>query len=234
VFERLSWEALFENFEAIMSSGYSVSVFTSWGEAADQVWVKRRGEEKVTDVLFGARPASVDLHPIAGLDPVNCTPQLGELGPWAERLPHFRIGFTPSAGAELQSEYIVDRADAVSAIEAILGIAEMVRPLVQVSEIRTIAADSLWMSPEYGRDSAAIHFTWEPDAEAVRPALERVEEALAPFQARPHWGKLFLAHADAVAPLYPRLGDYAALMARIDPRGAFRNEWLKTHVLSGS
>jgi alditol oxidase len=231
VFQQLSWEALLEHFDVIMSSGYSVSVFTRWGDAADQVWVKSRGDEGRVGKLFGASPASVDVHPIAGLDPINCTPQLGLPGPWAERLPHFRMGFTPSAGAEIQSEYIVTRDNAVAAISAILEVASILGPLVQVSEIRTIAADSLWMSPEYGRDSVSIHFTWEPDAEAVRAALERIERALAPLGARPHWGKLFLARAEVIGPLYPRLDDYAALVERLDPRGAFRNEWLETRVL---
>ncbi len=235
VFERLGWEALFQHFDEVMSAGYSVSVFTEWGESCDQVWVKNRVGSPLDidrDELFGAVAARVDLHPIAALDPINCTPQMGVPGPWSERLPHFRMGFTPSVGAEIQSEFIVARGDAVNAIGAVLGIADTVRPVLQLSEIRSIAADSLWMSPEYGRESVAIHFTWKREPAAVREALARVEAALAPYAARPHWGKLFLAGADTIGPLYPRLEDFAALLSRVDPRGAFGNAWLQTRVLS--
>jgi xylitol oxidase len=234
VFEKLRWEALFEHFDAITSSGYSVSVFTVWAQAADQVWVKARATEALPEELFGAVPATVDLHPIAGVDPVNATPQLGVTGPWSERLPHFRMGFAPSSGAEIQSEYIVGRAQAVAAIEAIRGIAGTVRPLLLVSEIRTIAADALWMSPEYERDSVAIHFTFKREPEAVDAALLEVERTLAPFQARPHWGKRFRIGAEEIRPLYPRLDDFAALVAELDPRGAFSNEWLEARVLGRS
>jgi xylitol oxidase len=218
VFEGLAWEELYEHFDAITGCGYSVSVFTRWREVADQVWVKSRTDPP--EELFGARPATVERHPILGLDPVNCTAQLGVPGPWFDRLPHFRMGFTPSAGEELQSEYHVARSDAVGAIEAVRGLAEILRPVLQVCEIRTIAADALWMSPQYERDSVAIHFTWEREPDAVRRVLEQVEAALAPFDPRPHWGKLFLR-----APSYPRTADFARLAARLDPRGAFRNEW---------
>ena len=236
VFEGLEWSDLFEHFDAITSSGYSVSVFTRWGENVDQVWIKTRADSAglasvPDDGLFGAVPSTQHRHPILGLDPVNCTPQLGVAGPWADRLPHFRMGFTPSAGEELQSEYLVHRSDAVAAIEAVRGVAAAVRPVIRVSEIRTIAADALWMSPQYGRDTVALHFTWTPEPAAVRRALAEVERVLAPFQARPHWGKLFLAGAGEIAPLYERHGDFVALLDRIDPRGAFRNDWLRRHVL---
>jgi xylitol oxidase len=233
-FEGLAWERLFEQLDAVTSAGYSVSLFTRWGEAVEQVWVKSRvtGEpERVAGDLFGAVPATVERHPILGLDPVNCTPQLGVAGRWSDRLPHFRMGFTPSSGEELQSEYLLPRDRAVAALAALLALAEVVRPVLQVSELRTVAADGLWMSPEYGRDTLAVHFTWAPDWAAVAPVLERVEAALAPFGARPHWGKLFLADAAAVAGLYPRLPDFAALAERLDPRGVFANPWLHRHVL---
>jgi alditol oxidase len=235
VFEGLAWADLLEQFDAITSTGYSVSVFTRWGETVDQVWVKSRaGEESeaaAAGALLSARAATQHRHPILGLDPVNCTPQLGMRGPWAERLPHFRMGFTPSAGDELQSEYLVPRRHGPAAIEAVLGISAAISPVVQVSEIRTIAADRLWMSPQYGRDTVAIHFTWSPEPDAVARALARLEDTLAPFEARPHWGKLFLARAAAIGPLYERLADFRALLDRLDPRGAFRNDWLRDRVL---
>jgi alditol oxidase len=234
VFEGLRWEALFERFDAVFAAGDSVSVFTRWGRATDQVWVKTRvgaAPEEVRDELFGAVAATVERHPILGLDPVNCTPQLGVPGGWADRLPHFRMGFTPSAGEEIQSEYLVPRAEAIAAIEAVRGLADVVVPVLQVSEIRTVAADGLWMSGEHERDTVALHFTWKREPEAVRRALVDVERALEPFGARPHWGKLFLAGAETIAPLYARAGDFAALAERLDPRGAFRNAWLERHVL---
>jgi xylitol oxidase len=141
------------------------------------------------------------------------------------------MGFTPSSGEEIQSEYIVARRHAGVAIEAVSAIADVIRPLLQVTELRTIAADGLWMSPQYGQDSIAIHFTWQPDQDGVERVLVDVEAALAPFEPRPHWGKVFLADAETIAARYERLPDFAALSQRLDPRGAFRNDWLTTHVL---
>jgi alditol oxidase len=234
VFERLAWDALFEHFDAIAATGYSVSVFTRWGEDVEQVWVKSRvadGPEEVRDELFGAVAATVDRHPIIGLDPVNCTPQLGVAGLWSDRLPHFRMGFTPSKGDEIQSEFFVPRSRAVTAIEAMRGLGARLEPLLLVSEIRTMAADRLWMSPQCGQATAALHFTWKREPEAVLRALAEVEAALLPLGARPHWGKVFVARAADIAPLYEHLGDFVALMERLDPRGAFRNAWLEERVL---
>lgn len=234
VFEGLGWDALFENFDEITSKGYSVSVFTRWTEAIDQVWVKSRvtgGPEQARGDLFGAVAAIVDRHPILGLDPVSCTPQLGVPGLWSDRLPHFRMGFTPSSGQELQSEYLVPRWHASAAIHALRALSDVIRPWLQVSEIRTVAADGLWMSPQYGQSTIAIHFTWKPDQDAVERVLVDIEDALAPFDARPHWGKVSVADAASIAPLYERLPDFIRLVDRIDPRGAFRNAWLNTRVL---
>jgi xylitol oxidase len=237
VFEGLSWEALFERFDEIVSCGYSVSIFTRWDETIDQVWVKSRvtdEPEQVENDLFGAAAAAVDRHPILGLDASSCTPQLGRVGSWADRLPHFRMGFTPSSGEELQSEYLIPRRYAVEAIEAVRSLADEIRPILQVSEIRAVAADRLWMSMNYGQDSVGIHFTWKPERDAVEDMLVRLESALVPFEARPHWGKLFNADTAALAPLYERMSDFIRLVERLDPRGAFRNSWLKAHVLGES
>ena len=237
VFEGLSWEALFEHFDEIISCGYSVSIFTRWGETIDQVWVKSRvtdEPEQVESDLFEAAAATVDRHPILGLDASSCTPQLGRAGPWADRLPHFRMGFTPSSGEELQSEYLVPRRYAVEAIEAVRSLADEIRPILQVSEIRAVAADGLWMSMNYGQDTVGIHFTWKPEREAVEDMLVQLETALVPFEARPHWGKLFDANGEAIASLYERMPDFIGLIERLDPRGAFRNSWLEAHVLGES
>ena len=235
VFNDLTWDALADHLDELTAAGYSVSVFTRWGGAAGQVWVKSRvtdGPEQLRGDLLGATPAAADQHPIRELDPVNCTPQLGIPGLWSDRLPHFRMGFTPSSGEELQSEYLVPRHHAAAALQALRDLAAVIRPVLQVSELRTVAADRLWMSPQYGRATLAVHFTWVPDRVEVERVLVEVEAALAPFGARPHWGKLFLADAAAIAPLYPRLGDFARLVDRLDPRGVFRNAWLDRRVLS--
>jgi xylitol oxidase len=234
VFEGLSWEALLEHFDAIAASGYSVSVLTLWAEPDNRVWVKTRvseAPELLLAELFGASAATVERHVIAGLSPVNCTPQLGVPGPWSERLPHFRLGFTPSNGEEIQSEYLVPRRNAIAALAALGARGGPHPPLLQVSEIRTVAADELWMSPQYEQDTIAIHFTWQPEQQAVERVLVEVEAALLPLGARPHWGKLFLADAATIAPRYQRLQDFAALVERTDPRGAFTNDWLEQRVL---
>ena len=234
VFEGLSWDALYEHFDAITASGYSVSVFTRWGETVDQVWIKSRvtdAPEQERHELFGAVAATVDRHPILGLDPVNCTPQLGVPGPWSDRLPHFRMGFTPSNGEEIQSEYHVARHHAEGAIRAVHALGATLEAVLQVCEIRTIAADELWMSPQYRQASVALHFTWMREPEAVAHVLVDLEAALAPFGAQPHWGKAFRTPATEIATLYERLPDFARLARRLDPRGAFRNDWLERHVL---
>ena len=232
VYERLPWEALATSFDELMASGYSVSVFTRWGEEAGQLWVKRRGDQPPpADELFGAVAARRALHPIPGGDPAAATTQLAIAGPWDERLPHFRLAFTPSAGEELQSEYLLSRSDASDAIAALRPLAPRIRPLLHIGEIRTVAADSLWMSPQYRRDSVAIHFTWRRDQPAVESLLRDIEATLEPFAPRPHWGKLFLAQAERISSRYERHADFAALAARMDARGAFANDWLERHVL---
>jgi xylitol oxidase len=228
VYERLNWAELLANFDEVMALGYSVSAFTLWGQDVHQLWVKRRAEdEEPPPSVCGAPLAEADRHPIPGLDPRNCTPQLGRAGPWFDRLPHFRMGFTPSSGAEIQSEFLIPRAHAVPAIEAVRALGDLVRPLVQVSEIRSVAADSLWMSPQYRADVIGIHFTWQRRQPEVERALFRVESVLRPFGARPHWGKLFLSDAGS---LYPQLEAFQDLRRRLDPRGAFQNAWLERHL----
>jgi len=223
VFECLPWPTFDARFDHIFGAGYSVSAFTDWKDVT-QIWVKSR--DAGPDELFGATPADGDRHPIAGLDPSNCTPQLGAPGRSHERLPHFRTGFTPSSGDELQSEFFVARSDALEAIARVRAHADVIRPFLQISEIRTIAADDLWMSPQYKRDSVGIHFTWTQSPDVSR-AITAVEQALAPVEARPHWGKLFSRPAR-----YERARDFKALAERLDPRGAFRNQWSDRYVFN--
>jgi xylitol oxidase len=225
VYDDLPEAALHEHLDEILSAGYSVSLFTRWSSPGiDQVWLKRA--EPMTGDFFGARPADGPRHPVPGMPTENCTEQGGTPGPWHTRLPHFRMEFTPSSGEELQSEWHLPRSAALAAIEAVSGLRDRVAAVLQVCEIRTIAADELWLSPNHERDSLALHFTWIADTGAVLPVVADLEKALTPLGARPHWGKIFTAAPYELRAAYPRFADFAALTTRFDPKGAFRNPWL--------
>jgi xylitol oxidase len=214
------------HFDAITSAAYSVSLFTDWrGPRFTQVWLKQLADTPDADFPW-AEPARTKLHPVPGVDPVHCTEQFDVPGPWHERLPHFRPGFTPSNGEELQSEYLVPRAHATAALTALDGLRATIAPVLQICEIRTIAADRLWLSPAYGHDTVGLHFTWVKDTEAVLPVLGAVQAALAPFAPRPHWGKLFTTDPAQVRARYPRMDDFRALVAATDPAGTFSNAYL--------
>jgi len=232
VYENLPWSAVLQHFDAVMGSAYSVSLFTNWlGENVDQAWVKSRGGDFAGESeFFGGTAATLGRHPLPGISAVNCTEQLGVAGPWSERLAHFRMAFTPSNGEELQSEYHVPREHAVAAIEAMRGLSARIAPLLLVSEIRSVAADDLWLSPNFERAGVALHFTWKPEQAAVEALLPALEAALAPFAVRPHWGKLFHTDAATLAASFPRLDDFQALADRLDPAGKFRNDFLERTV----
>jgi alditol oxidase len=233
VYENLPLADLDQHFEEVMARGYSVSLLTDWQrERVNQVWVKQRvsGGEAAEAGLFGATAATQPRHPIDGISAASCTEQLGIPGPWHERLPHFRMNFTPSNGEELQSEYFVPRAHALAAIRSLDRLREPMAALLQISEVRTIAADTLWMSPCYGQACVALHFTWVKDWPAVRELLPLLEELLAPFDARPHWGKLFTTPPERLAALYERLPDFQELLRSYDPQGKFRNAFLDRNI----
>jgi xylitol oxidase len=218
VFENLPWSTVEENLAELLALGYSTSLFTLWrDDGVHQVWVK---SAEVVGSCFGATPAERPRHPIPGADPANCTAQLGVPGPSHERLPHFRLGFTPSGGNELQSEYAVPSQHAREALQALRAFGPRLTPLLLTSEIRAVAADSLWLSPFHERDSVCFHFTWKPRVAPVLDLLPRIEAALAPFEARPHWAKVFV---DPPVAAYPRLPAFRALRARVDPERAFGN-----------
>nr|WP_309688285.1 FAD-binding protein [Armatimonas sp.] len=223
-YANLPVEALKAHFDEITSSGYSVSLFTDWqSDFINQVWVKSKTGE-VPETLFGAQKATQDRHPLPDHSAESCTTQCGIPGPWHERLPHFKLAFTPSSGAELQSEYFIGRENALAAFTAIAALRDKLAPHLMISEIRTIAADNLWLSPHYQRNSVAFHFTWHPHTEQVLALLPIIEEALAPFAPRPHWGKIFtMRHTH-----YPKLPDFLRLCQAFDPHGKFRNAFLET------
>jgi len=222
------------SYAEIFDSAYSVSVFTTWRDPGnlDQVWVKHRVDDGWTapERWHGARLAGGPRHPVPGIPPESTTRQAGAEGPWNARLPHFRAEFTPSAGDELQTEYLVPRDQAVAAIAALDGLAARIAPALLTCEFRTVAADGLWLSPCYGRDTAALHFTWRKDPAAVAALLPQIEDRLAPFDPRPHWGKLFTLPAARIRASYPRFGEFAQLMARYDPGGKFRNSFIDSIV----
>lgn len=233
VYENLPLAQMADHFDEIQASGYSVSLFTDWQkQRINELWIKARAEFAAPQEFFGATLATRNLHPIGDLSAEHCTEQRGVPGPWYDRLPHFRMGFTPSAGKELQSEYFVARRNAVDAILAVEKLRERVSPHLLVTEIRTIAADDLWMSPCYRRPSVAIHFTWKPDWASVRRLLPIIEKQLAPFEPRPHWGKLFTMAPAELQSRYERLDDFRRLAAQYDPQGKFRNEFLDTNLFA--
>jgi len=221
VYEDLPFGHVATDLDAILSAGYSVSLFTTWGDdVVDHVWVKCRVDDAAADlgpIWMDARRATREWHPIGRMSPAACTPQLGVPGPWHERLPHFRLDHTPSSGSELQTEYLVPRRFGVEALHAVHALRARISPLLQVSEIRTVAADDLWLSPAFGVDCLCVHFTWVDDAAAVLPVVAALDAALAPFEPRPHWGKVFTMAPQAVQARYPRLADFRALRHELDP-----------------
>jgi len=234
VLEGAPWDVVLRHYDELTASADSVSVFTDWQEPTlRQVWRKTRVTSSYGSAAdrFGGTPAESQRHMLPGIDPVNATQQGGVPGPWHERWPHFKLAFTPSNGDELQSEYLVPRRHAAAVFETFRGLGDQVAPLLQVSEIRSVAADDLWLSTAYERDAVAVHFTWVPRQAEVEALLPTIEAALAPFDARPHWGKLFADVDRDLGRLYPRWDDFRALVAREDPDGTFRNDFLDRHVL---
>jgi xylitol oxidase len=231
VFEGLPWPTVEVDLEAILAGGYSVSLFTTWANGAvDQVWVKTKEQLPAGSPYFGATPAREPVHPVPGGRWQHATEQLGAPGPSYERLPHFRLGFTPSSGAELQSEYVVPRQHGAAAVQELRRLGRVVSPLLLVAEIRAVAADGLWLSPFSEQESVAFHFTWKPRPKEVLGVLPQIETALAPFDVRPHWGKLFVASPQELQAVYPRLQDFRRLVQRFDSVGKFRNDFIARSV----
>ncbi len=232
VYVGLSWGSSYDGLEAILASAYSVSAFTNWvNHEANQVWLKSRvrpdeSPRAPSYPLPRAARATVPTHMLLGGELESLTPQLGEVGPWHERLPHFRTEFTPSRGAELQSEYYVPRRHAAAACTALAHLGERIAPVLQGCEIRSLAADQLWLSGAHRADVVTFHFTWLLDPPGVYAVLPDIEEALHPFGARPHWGKCFTLQSSALREVYPRLSDFAKLRDEVDPTGKFGNAFL--------
>jgi alditol oxidase len=224
VYDGLPEERLDDDFDAIFASGYSVSVFTDF--AVNRLWCKRLASDPVpTPTWFGATAASEPQHPIPGLPPENATQQLGVAGPWHARLPHFRMEFTPSVGDELQSEFLLPREHAVPALKTLRALREQITAVLRIAEIRTVAPDELWLSMSYRRATVGFHFTWVADEAAVRPVVAAIERELAPFEPRPHWGKVFSQAAH-----YERLPDFVRIVEAYDPDAKFNNDFLACYL----
>jgi alditol oxidase len=237
VYQNLSFDQLAHHFDEIFGAGYSVSLFTDWqNHQATQVWIKRRlsaNENYETPMEFhGAKRATEKLHPITGHPAESCTEQMGIPGPWYERLPHFKMNFTPSSGRELQTEYFVPRDRGYEAILAVEELRDQITPHLLVTELRTIAADDLWMSTAYKRDSLAIHFTWKPEWDDVRRILPQIETQLKPFSPRPHWAKLFTLAPAPLQAQYIRLAEFKSTLGHLDPNGKFRNDFIERNLFA--
>lgn len=235
VYLNLPMDQLADHFDGIMSGGYSVSLFTDWQTSnINQVWIKRmvtEGEPLITKPeFFGATLADRNVHPIIEISAENCTDQMCVPGPWYERLPHFKMGFTPSSGEELQAEYFVPRQQAVEAIQAVYTLREEIKPYLMITEIRTIDEDNLWMSPCYHQPCVAIHFTLKQDIDGVNNLLPKIEEKLSPFNAKPHWGKLFTISPATLSTRYERMNDFRNLVSQYDPEGKFRNDFIDKNI----
>ena len=223
VYRGMSRETYAANLQEIMSLAYSVSYFTTWAAAGGgEVWAKFKSGTTAPTELFDAYPATSNRHPLPGLNPEPCTEQMAVSGPWHLRLPHFKMEFTPSAGDEIQSEFFVDRKDAPAALAALEKIAPQINEILWVTEIRAIAPDNLWMSPHYQRDSIGIHFTWKK-VDAVYEMVKVVEAVLAPFNYRPHLGKVFSASPDYLKSVMPKMGEFTELVTQLDPANKFGN-----------
>jgi len=235
VYQDLPFSELEHHFGEIMGAGYSVSLFTDWqGGKAGEAWIKRRVDQGGTAApaaeFFGARLATKKLHPIIDHNAEACTDQMNIVGPWYERLPHFKLNFTPSSGQELQTEFFVPFERGYEAVRAVETLRDSITPHLFITELRAIAADDLWMSMAYKRPSLAIHFTWKPETDAVMRVVPLIEAKLRPFGARPHWAKVFTMGAGEIAPLYPRMKEFRELVRGFDPQGKFENRYLREHV----
>jgi alditol oxidase len=235
VYRNLPMEILKDNFKSIMSLGYSVSLFLDWkNNTVNEVWVKKKietGENpEFPENLYGAPQATENIHPVESISAESCTEQLGIPGPWFDRLPHFKMEFQPSAGKELQSEYFIPIEKANEALMAVNEMAEQISPYLFISEIRAVKSDGFWMSPCFQQDSVAIHTTWKQEIPEVMALLPLMEQKLAPFNPKPHWGKLFTIPPQTLKERYPKMDDFKALLEIHDPNGKFRNDFINKNI----
>ncbi|MEM7538544.1 MAG: FAD-binding protein [Chloroflexota bacterium] len=234
IYRGLPLTRLYENFDAVMSSGYSVCLFTDWQNGQiGGAWVKHKLADNmaidVPDELFGAQLGS-DTHVLDRPGSDRILTPMRVPGPWYERLIHMYLKHPSGPGDELQTEYFVPRHHAIEAMSTVESLRAHLEPILDLTELRTIAADALWMSPAYGQDIVAIQFNWHNDGPGVSRFLPLLEEQLAPFEARPHWGKLFATSPARIQSLYERMADFQVLAQTYDPIGKFRNAFLDEYI----
>jgi xylitol oxidase len=237
VYRGAPWDTVLAELDEVMASAYSVSLMTGFdGPVVWWIWQKTRvdaewpaagGPPAVASRFGGSWDDDANL-PV----PNSLNTRAGIPGPWSQRLPHFRLDAPPSVGGdELQTEYFVGREHGAAALRVLRSLGAQIAPHLHAAEIRTVAADELWLSPAYRRDCLAIGFTWRRHPAEVDALLAVIQDALRPFEPRPHWGKLFRVEAE-LSPLFPRLPDFLRLAGRYDPLGKFWNPFLH-RVLEG-
>lgn len=235
LYRGLPLDDMSNHFDEIMGSGYSVSLFTPWkNKIVDQIWVKELADEEPYSPrlsVFGATAAKEKRDPMDGVPAERCTEQMGIRGPWYNRLPHFHIHNTWLDNDELQTEYFVPRANAVDALLAVEALNLHTNPAMKVCEVRTVKADSLWLSTSYGRDTVGLHFSWYHQLDEATKLMTLVEEALAPFDPRPHWGKLHTMPTEQVSDQYEHMAEFRTLRAEFDPEQKFVNPYMAQYLL---
>lgn len=227
IYPQIPFNILQRNFDEIMGTAYSVSYFTDWSrDQVGNLWCKFRDNEVIPESVGGISKAESKYHPIPSVDATACTDQFGESGDWHQRLPHFKLEFIPSVGEEIQTEFFMDRKDAAAALEVLMQLSDVITPLLWITELRTMAADEIWLSGAYQRDTLAIHFTWKKE-DTIYSVIQKVEDALRPFNYRPHWGKVFTADAKYLSTVYPRMSEFKALILALDPSKKFENTFTR-------
>lgn len=229
VYENISISSVAKNFDEIFNSAYSVSYFGSWAEnTTGQIWMKFLDQAEfphLSPEAFGGNLANSNQHPVKINDPSPCTEQMGVTGKWLYRLPHFKLDSSAASGDEVQTEYLVDRNYVNEYIAGLSAIGNEISPRVYATEIRTMAADDLWLSGAYARDTVGFHFTWKKSKE-LASFLPKIEEVLGKHQGRPHWGKLFSTSKEQIITRYPRYQDFKNLLNRYDSNGKFSNNFI--------
>jgi L-gulono-1,4-lactone dehydrogenase len=137
-----------------------------------------------------------------------------------------RVFVTPRRVRFVESEYAVPRESLAGVLaELRRAVPRLAEPVMFPVEVRVAAADDIWLSTAYGRDTAyiAIHqYAGLP----YRAYFDLFESVVAQVAGRPHWGKLHSLDAGRLSPLYPRFGDFLGVRAQVDPENRFGNPYL--------
>ncbi|KAI1700234.1 d-arabinono-1,4-lactone oxidase domain-containing protein [Ditylenchus destructor] len=239
VFVNMPEQDIYDHFDEIENLGYSVQLFTDFSTPGvwDQVWVWVRSDENSNvgnmQNLYGATRTHEQVTAIEALPPTYLMEQ-GKEQPWYYGLVDYHLGLSGFDGAEIQSEYFMPYENAIPAIQAVSNFSDLIAPRVYTMLIRTIKGDDLWMSESFNETTVAIHFTWKPNMTAVMEVLPQIEQALLPYGARPHWGKVFAQGPETYLHRYPKLNQWKQLAETLDPTHKFRNKFLEDTVFTGS